>query len=131
MEEMEATEVLIGVRENQMIINGIVYCDFCWCTRPDDRSLCPCLKDKVESCEDCANTKDPCAFCNPSHHANHKVAMAEMEKILASLEEQYPPCAACNDAGTFCETCDYIPLSSRYEENYHDDPDYNEHRFDY
>jgi hypothetical protein len=102
-----ASEMLVGVRQNQMIINGIVYCDFCWCIRPDDMSPCGCLAAPVRSCEDCANSKDPCIFCNPSHHANFKAAMAALEELMEpyrELEEQW---------------------------NSDDDADYNEHRFEY
>jgi hypothetical protein len=124
-----ASEVLVGVRQSQMIINGIVYCDFCWCIRPDDRSLCPCLAEEVRSCEDCANTKTPCAFCNPRHHENYTAAMAEMAKILADMEEQYPAdiCRDCYGKKTLCMTCGYSPEDT-YDD---DDPDYNEHRYEY
>lgn len=135
--EQKATDILVGVRQNEMIINGIVYCDSCWCTRPDDKTLCPCHKDEVRTCEDCSNTKDPCAFCQPIHHANHKIAMAELEKILASLEEQSPPptCSTCNDKGTECMRCGH--QENRQEEDYQkhywseDDPDYREHKYEY
>lgn len=102
-----ASEILVGVRENQMIINGIVYCDFCWCSRPDDMSPCDCLKDPVDSCEDCANTKDPCLFCQPSHHRNFKAAMAALEELMEPYRE----------------------LEENSDDDY--DADYNEHRFEY
>jgi hypothetical protein len=140
--EYPANEVLVGVRQNQMIINGVVYCDMCWIVRPDDKSLCPCLQEPVKTCEDCAKAKDPCLFCNPAHHANHKVAMAEMEKILAEMEQKYPPCPACKDDGLSCETCGHYPeghcseghypRSSEYQDHYdEDDPDYREHKYEY
>ena len=133
--EYPANEVMVGVRQNQMIINGIVYCDTCWIVRPDDKSLCPCLQEPVKTCEDCAKAKDPCLFCNPVHHANHRVAMAEMAKILADIEEQYPPCSACKDNGLSCETCGHCPEypDQAYQDHYfdEDDPDYREHKYEY
>ena len=126
MEEIQAAEILVGVRQNQMIINGIVYCDTCWIIRPDSKSLCPCQKTEVRTCEDCSNTKDPCAFCNPIHHENHKIAMAELEKIMAEMAEQYPPCAACNDKGQ-CAECG----SQEHWGEDEDDPDYREHKYEY
>jgi len=145
-EEYPANEVLVGVRQNQMIINGIVYCDTCWIVRPDDKSLCPCLQEPVKTCEDCAKAKDPCLFCNPAHHANHKIAMAEFAKIMEDMEEQYPPCSTCYDKGLgSCEACGYYPedhypanhYSANPDQAYQDhffvecDADYREHKYEY
>ena len=135
--EQEASEILVGVRQNEMIINGIVYCDTCWSTKPDDHSLCPCQQAAVRTCEDCSRSKDPCAFCEPTHHHNHKIAMAELDKVLASLEEAYPQptCATCLDKETDCMRCGHP--ENRQEEDYQkhywseDDPDYREHKYEY
>ena len=104
----EAKDILVGVRQSQMIINGIIYCDFCWCIRPDDMSLCDCLQAPVLTCEDCANTKDPCVFCQPSHHANFKAAMAALEELMEPYRE----------------------LEEHWSGDEYD-ADYNEHRFEY
>jgi len=121
-----ASEVLVGVRQNQMIINGQVYCDTCWCIRPDDKTLCPCQKDEVRTCEDCSNTKDPCLFCQPTHHANHKIAMAEMEKILADMEEAYPSCVS---SVSYKESQEDLDYQKHYWDE--DDADYREHKYEY
>lgn len=126
--KMEASNILVGVRQNEMIINGIVYCDTCWTTKPDDHSLCPCLADEVRTCEDCSRSKDPCLFCEPTHHANHKIAMAELDKVLASLEDDPTPvCATCLDKETNCERCGHWD-EGHWDE---DDPDYREHKYEY
>ena len=107
-----ASETLVGVRANQMIINGVVYCDICWVVRADDRSPCACLREPVKTCEDCVTSKDPCAFCTPDHYENHKVAMEEKEKSLADMEKRYPDdvCLTCHYRGVYsCETCGFIP----------------------
>jgi hypothetical protein len=104
-----ASEMLVGVRQNQMIINGIVYCDFCWCIHADDMSPCVCLAAPVQTCEDCANSKDPCVFCQPSHHANFKAAMAALEELMEPYRE--------------------LEEKGNSDDEY--DADYNEHRFEY
>jgi len=112
MSSFKAQEAMVGVRQNQMIINGIAYCDFCWFPRSsetaDDNSLCVCIKEPVTTCEDCCNIhRIPCLFCHPDHFANYKIAMAVLEELLKSYEkEEY----------------------EKYEEY---DGDYNEHQYDY
>jgi hypothetical protein len=88
---MKAKDVMVGVRQNQMIIDGIAYCDFCWTPRSsetaDDDSPCACFKEPVTTCEDCCNSHKPCGFCHPDHFAKYKVAMAILETILAPYKE--------------------------------------------
>ena len=128
--------MLVGARENQMIINGIAYCDRCWTARSsetaDDGSLCACLLDAaaIKSCEDCSNSKTPCAFCNPIHHANHQIAMAELDKILEEYKKDEHPelCPACQNKGDHpCEACGYrLEGDEAEDENEYYDREYDD-----
>jgi len=93
MASFKAEDAMVGVRQNQMIINGVAYCNFCWTPRSretaDDDSLCACIKEPVISCEDCSNVNDkPCLFCHPDHFTNYKVAMAILDELLKPYDEK-------------------------------------------
>lgn len=128
MSEIKAKEVMVGVRQSQMIIEGVAYCDFCWTPRStetaDDDSLCACIKEPVITCEDCCNINKPCLFCHPDHFANHKVAMAILDELLKPYDEKENHSLTCH-----CEGCEEELDCIQREHDYEYQQDYDYDRY--
>ena len=85
-----AAEMMVGVREAEFIIDGVIYCDTCWIVRAEGQDRCACNAEAPAFCVACPD-RDPCRFCWPERAARHAAAMASLETLMAplkSLEEK-------------------------------------------
>ena len=72
-----------------MIVNGVVYCDTCWTTRPDLVSGCPCTSEGIKKrCDDCP-ASGPCASCYPERQAAWATYVKAIDGILEGLKPEY------------------------------------------
>ena len=78
---------MVGTVEGFMIVNGVVYCDTCWTTRPDLVSGCYCSKE-AKRCDSCP-ASGPCASCFPERQAAWAIYEEAMGAVLASLKPEY------------------------------------------
>jgi hypothetical protein len=91
MDFAEYANMLIGVAEGVMIIDGIVFCETCWKTKlgPED---CSCVGEAVVKCGLCVvpppDPRTPCAACFPERFENWTAAMALFDEIMGPLQEQ-------------------------------------------
>ena len=95
MDFADYANVMVGVAEGIMIIDGIVYCETCWKTKlgPED---CSCVGEAVVTCALCISLVEslelrghgkPCAACYPARFENWTAAMAALDEIMAPYEE--------------------------------------------
>jgi len=86
-----AAEMMVGVREAEFIIDGVIYCDCCWVVRAEGQDRCACNAEAPKFCSACPS-RDPCPTCWPERAERHAAAMASLETLMAPLktvEEEY------------------------------------------
>ena len=84
-----AAEMMVGAREAEFIIDGIIYCDTCWIVRAEGQDRCACNAEAPAFCVACP-TRDPCRFCWPERAERHAAAMASLETLMAPMTPLSP-----------------------------------------
>jgi len=113
MEFSEYANVLVGVAEGIMIIDGVVYCETCWKTKlgPED---CSCVGETVLRCSFCISRVEslelkghgqPCPHCYPARLENWAAAMAALDEIMATEEAWDPEEGKESFSDRACENC--------------------------
>jgi len=119
MDFADYANIMVGVAEGIMIIDGIVFCETCWKTKLDN-GPCSCVGEAIVKCSLCvdlAPEKDqrtPCAACWPERFENWTTAMTLFDEIMGPLQEEdicencsgsykdetreKPPCDLCSPA---------------------------------
>ena len=111
MDFADYANVMVGVAEGIMIIDGIVYCETCWKTKLDD-GPCSCVGEAVVTCALCISFVEslelrghgkPCAACYPARFENWTAAMAVLEEIMGPYKEV--EAEAETEETAACENC--------------------------
>jgi hypothetical protein len=107
MDFADYANMLIGVAEGVMIIDGIVFCETCWKTKlgPED---CSCVGEAVVKCGLCVtpplDPRTPCAACFPERFENWTAAMALFDEIMGPYQEEQEQQNQ-GEENQICENC--------------------------
>lgn len=107
MDFADYANVMVGVAEGIMIIDGIVFCETCWKTKlgPED---CSCVDEMAVACDLCIDpppdSRTPCASCFPERFENWTAAMAALEEIMGPYREMEEEEEEGPEEG-ICENC--------------------------
>lgn len=119
---MNVDQMMVGVAEGLMVINGIIYCNTCWVVRATGMGLCACATEEKIVCEACFDSTEPCQTCFPDRRANWTVAMAALATVMAELpkeEEKEDAAPSCHgDQQQWLERVQQRRLDEQYEDEY-------------